>query len=163
MTHPADKSAVVLNSSSNLYHWSMFRLIVVASCRDQTRSIQCQYLIQVNYRAQLKMAGYNLNCSTFPLLEGFYGPHFIAMVCQTHNIMSCSCALVLFLGLAIDGGQGKNQDVIQIIKQKGKVAALQNLILGMFVHCYCGEFFGEGQTYMIMTYYSKYVNTLVPS
>ena len=80
------------------------------------------------------------------MLEGFYGPHFIAMVCQTRDIMSCSCALVLFLGLAIDGGQGKNQDVIQIIKQKGKVAALQNLILGMFVHCYCGEFFGERQT-----------------
>ena len=62
--------------------------------------------------------------------------------------MSCTCALVLFLGLAIDGGQGKNQDVIQIIKEKGKVAALQNLILGMFVHCFVKSF-GKGQTYMI--------------
>lgn len=42
------------------------------------------------------------------------------------------------LGLAIDGGQGNNQDVIHIIKQKGKVIALQNEILGTLIkyHAY---------------------------
>lgn len=35
------------------------------------------------------------------------------------------------LGLAIDGGQGKDQSAITILKKKGKVAALQQEISGM--------------------------------
>ena len=74
----------------------------------------------------------------------------ISLLWSVKPTISCHAAvrLNLFVGLAIDGGQGKNQDIIQIIKQKGKVAALQNLILGMFVH-YFVKSFGEGQTYMI--------------
>lgn len=37
----------------------------------------------------------------------------------------------VFIGLAIDGGDGNKQNCIQIIKQKGKVAALQKEILGL--------------------------------
>ena len=150
MTHPADKSAVVLNSSSNLYHWSMFRLIVVASCRDQTWSIQCQYLIQVNYRAQLKIAGYNLNCSTFPLLEGFYGPHFIAMVCQTHNIMSCSCALEFICRFSYRWRSGKKSRHNPNNQTERKGCSIAELNSWYVCSLFCEKFWGGANVHDMM-------------
>lgn len=50
-------------------------------------------------------------------------------------LATAKCFLLLQMpitGLAIDGGEGQNQDNVLIIKQKGKVAALQQEILGMY-------------------------------